>query len=93
MIELCAELGIPCEVRPVSAAELRNADEIFACTTAGGVMPASRIDGRIMGNDRPGPISVLLRDTFWARRAQGWHATPIDYEKADPGIGVPTATG
>ncbi|UEM24960.1 aminotransferase class IV (plasmid) [Skermanella mucosa] len=93
MIELCAELGIPCEVRPVSAAELRDADEIFACTTAGGVMPASRIDGRIMGNDRPGPISVLLRDRFWARRAEGWHATPIDYEKADPGIGVPAATG
>ena len=56
MIELCAELGIPCEVRPVSAAELREADEIFTCTTAGGVMPASRIDGRIMGNDRPGPF-------------------------------------
>ena len=93
MIELCAELGIPCEVRPVSAAELRDADEIFACTTAGGVMPASRIDGRIMGNDRPGPISVLLRDRFWARRAEGWHATPIDYEKADPAIGVPAATG
>ena len=83
MIELCAELGIPCEVRPVSAAELRDADEIFACTTAGGVMPASRIDGRIMGNDRPGPISVLLRDRFWARRAQGWHATPIDYGRED----------
>ena len=83
MIELCAELGIPCEVRPVSAAELRNADEIFACTTAGGVMPASRIDGRIMGNDRPGPISVLLRDRFWARRAEGWHATPIDYGRED----------
>lgn len=83
MIELCAELGIPCEVRPVSAAELRDADEIFACTTAGGVMPASRIDGRIMGNDRPGPISVLLRDRFWARRAEGWHATPIDYGRED----------
>lgn len=93
MIELCAELGIPCEVRPVSADELRAADEIFACTTAGGVMPASRIDGRIMGNDRPGPISVLLRDRFWAKRAEGWHATPIDYEKSDPGIGVPAATG
>jgi branched-chain amino acid aminotransferase len=86
MLELCEELGIPFEVRPVSAAELRDADEIFTCTTAGGVMPASRIDGRIMGNDRPGPISTRLRETFWAKRAQGWHATPIDYDKADPEI-------
>ena len=82
VMELCAELGIPLAVRPVPAAELREADEIFLATTAGGIMPASRIDGRIMGNDRPGPISARLRETFWARRAAGWHATPIDYGTA-----------
>ena len=43
-------------------------------------MPASRIDGRIMGNDRPGPVSSRLRERFWAKRRQGWHATPVDYE-------------
>ena len=82
VMELCAELGIPLAVRPVPAAELREADEIFLATTAGGIMPASRIDGRIMGNDRPGPISARLRETFWAKRAAGWHATPIDYGAA-----------
>lgn len=79
VMELCAELGLPLEVRDVSADEFRNADEIFACTTAGGIMPASRIDGRIMGNDRPGPISTLLKDLFWKKRAEGWHATAVDY--------------
>jgi branched-chain amino acid aminotransferase len=82
VIELCAELGIPLAVRPVPAAELREADEIFLATTAGGIMPASRIDGRIMGNDRPGPISSRLRETFWKKRDAGWHATPIDYSGA-----------
>ena len=66
----------------MTAAELRDADEIFLSTTAGGIMPVSRLDARILGNDRPGPISSLLRETFWAKRAQGWHATPIDYELA-----------
>jgi len=83
VIELCDELGIPCAVRPLPAAELRDADEIFLATTAGGIMPASRIDGRILGNDRPGPISARLREQFWAKRAEGWHATPIDYGSAD----------
>jgi branched-chain amino acid aminotransferase len=82
VIELCQHLGLPCEVRPVPAAELRDADEIFLSTTAGGIMPASRIDGRIMSNDRPGPISTQLRETFWARRGEGWHATPVDYGAA-----------
>lgn len=79
VLELCGELGIPGTVRPLPAAELCDADEIFLATTAGGIMPASRIDGRILGNDRPGPISSRLREVFWAKRAEGWHATPIDY--------------
>lgn len=85
VLELCAELGIPCEVRAVSAAEFRDADEIFCCSTAGGIMPASRIDGRIMGNDRPGPISTTLKERFWSKRAEGWHATPVDYAAVDEG--------
>ena len=80
--EICEQLGIPHEIRKVSAEEARNADEIFLSTTAGGVMPASRIDGRIMGNDRPGPVSTRIKDTFWARRAEGWHATPVNYAAA-----------
>lgn len=78
VIELCAEMGIPCEVRPIPVREIAEADEIFLATTAGGIMPASRIDGRIMGNDRPGPISAGLRERFWRRRAEGWHATPVE---------------
>jgi len=75
--ELCGDMDIKSEIRPITADEMRNADEVFLATTAGGIMPASRIDGRIMGNDRPGPISARLREAFWKRRAEGWHATPI----------------
>ena len=86
VIEICGDLGIPAKVGKVSAEEARQADEIFLATTAGGVMPASRIDGRIMGNDRPGPISMKIRDTFWAKRADGWRATPVDYGAAAAAI-------
>jgi branched-chain amino acid aminotransferase len=79
IFELCAELGLPWEARRLPVAELLEADEIFLATTAGGIMPASRIDRRILGNDRPGPISMRLREHFWAKRRQGWHATPVDY--------------
>ena len=49
VIELCAELDIRCSVRPVLVQELLQADEIFVTTTAGGPMPVSRINGRMMG--------------------------------------------
>jgi branched-chain amino acid aminotransferase len=79
VIELCADLGLECSVRPLSAAELRDADEIFVTSTAGGIMPVSRIDGRMMNNDGPGPVSALLQSEYWRRRSAGWHATPVDY--------------
>ncbi len=79
VFDICEALGLPWDTRRVSAAEARDADEIFLSTTAGGIMPASRIDDRIMNNDRPGPLSTAIRDAFWSRRAEGWHATPVDY--------------
>jgi len=79
VVELCAELGLEIAVRPLPVEEFLDADEVFLSTTAGGVMPVSRLEGRILNNDRPGPISTRMRDLFWAKRAQGWHATPVDY--------------
>ncbi len=87
VMELCDEIGLPCRTERITADELRNADEIFIATTAGGIMPASRIDGRIMGNDRPGQITMRLHDLFWRKREQGWHATAIDYAGGDRAAG------
>ncbi|WP_192355397.1 aminotransferase class IV [Mesorhizobium mediterraneum] len=79
VVELCEELGIRCEVRDISRNEFEAADEIFFSTTAGGIMPVSRLAKRILGNDRPGPISAQLRAAFWEKRKNGWHATPVSY--------------
>ena len=46
-------------------------------------MPASRIGTRILGNDRPGPISTLLKDTYWRKHEEGWHRTPVRPLEAD----------
>jgi branched-chain amino acid aminotransferase len=81
VIQLCEKLGVPCEVRAVPAEELRNADEIFISSTAGGVMGVTRLDARILGNDRPGAVTERLREAYWRYRAEGWEGTPIAYEE------------
>jgi branched-chain amino acid aminotransferase len=81
-IDLCGKLGVTCEVRTVPADELRNADEIFITSTAGGIMGVTRLDGRILGNDRPGPITRRLHEAYWEYRKQGWCSEPIDYALA-----------
>jgi branched-subunit amino acid aminotransferase/4-amino-4-deoxychorismate lyase len=84
VIELCEKLGLPCEVRTVTLDELREADEIFISSTAGGVIGVTRLDDRILGNDRPGPVTQRLVAAYWTFRKQGWCNEPIDYAQAVP---------
>lgn len=77
VLEMCEAMQIEAAVVPVTRAMIEDADEVFAATTAGGVMPVSRIAGRILGNDRPGPISLKLKQEYWRRHEQGWHRTPV----------------
>lgn len=77
VIDICGELGLPVRVGPMTRDDLLAADEIFTSTTAGGVMPAARIDGRILQNDRPGPVSRRIRETYWRWHEEGRHLTPV----------------
>jgi branched-chain amino acid aminotransferase len=78
--ELCDELAIPFAFANITPDELRDADEVFLSSTAGGIMPVSRVDDRILGNGRPGPLSTRMRDLYWQKHEQGWHGTPVDYD-------------
>jgi branched-chain amino acid aminotransferase len=80
VMELCEKLGIPCDARTVRLEELRNADEIFISSTAGGVVGVTRLDGRILSNDRPGPVTARLAEAYWQFRKEGWCNEPISYD-------------
>jgi branched-chain amino acid aminotransferase len=77
VLELCELQGIRAAIAPVPREMLDGADEVFTATTAGGVMPVSRVGRRIYGNDRPGPVSARLKREYWERHAQGWYYTPV----------------
>lgn len=80
VLELCQEMGLASEVRPVKGEELYTADEMFLASTAGGIMPVSRVDDHVMSGDKAGPISVQLKDLYWKKREEGWYATPVAYD-------------
>ena len=77
VIELCGMEGIPFELRKVHPDELRGADEAFATSTAGGVMPITAIDDKPLGNGAPGILTSRLFDSYWSRREAGWCGTKI----------------
>jgi branched-chain amino acid aminotransferase len=85
VLELCAAMGIEAAVAPIPRAALEEADEVFTATTAGGVMPVARVGARILGNDRPGPLSMVLKQAYWRRHEEGWYRTPVRPLEAEPG--------
>ena len=55
--------------------ELYNADEAFFTGTATEIVPISEVDGRTIGNGKPGPITRDLIRSFRKIRRSG---TPIN---------------
>lgn len=79
--DLCEMMGLPHAQRDISRAELLDADEIFMASTAGGIMPIRQINERILSNGAPGPISRKVHAEYWKKHDEGWHATPVNYDR------------
>ncbi|HKY94431.1 MAG TPA: aminotransferase class IV, partial [Kiloniellales bacterium] len=69
IIELARAAGREAEERSVGADEVRRADEVFATSTAGGVMPITRVDGVPVGDGRPGTVTLDLHGRYWQAHA------------------------
>jgi branched-chain amino acid aminotransferase len=79
VLELAAAEGVPAETTVISEATFRAGEELFATTTAGGVMPITSLDGQPVGDGRPGPLTRRLRDLYWAAHEDPRYARPVDY--------------
>jgi len=89
VIEMSRTLDIPVETRNVPAEEVRQADEAFVTSTAGGLMPVTKVDGRVLGDGKPGPISRRLCEHYWGLHQDPRYASPVQYslESSGPRLG------
>ena len=77
VFELCAEAGLEAAATELTPRDLEDADEMFICSSAGGLMPVTRLNGKPIGNGAPGMTTGLLGDLYWRKRAGGWYATDV----------------
>lgn len=82
VIELAEEHGIPNAIEPISADRLREADEIFLTSTAGGVMPVTVIDGRTIADGKPGKVTMSLRELYWEAHERSEWTSAVNYEQS-----------
>jgi D-alanine transaminase len=64
VLELARQLDVPVEERPIQLEELADAEEAFFTGTTTEIRPTVRIDGRVVGTGRPGPVTRLLFEGF-----------------------------
>jgi len=70
VFELCKENSIPVEERLFTKEELFQMDEVFLAGTGSEIMPVVEIDDKIVGNKKPGEITRLLQEKFFAKVAE-----------------------
>lgn len=64
LIGLCAKLSIPCIEKTLQRHDLYVADECLLTGTAAEVIAVTKIDGRVIGDGKPGPITQKLLEAF-----------------------------
>jgi branched-chain amino acid aminotransferase len=69
LFEVAREIGVELREETLRPGDLATADEAFITSTTRELSPVTRIDDRVLGNGRPGPVTMKLLDAY-RRRAR-----------------------
>ncbi|UXU76107.1 MULTISPECIES: D-amino-acid transaminase [unclassified Paracoccus (in: a-proteobacteria)] len=64
LLRFAREAQMQIEERPFTIAEAQAADEAFFTSASAFVMPVVEIDGAVLGDGKPGPITTRLREIY-----------------------------
>jgi len=64
VLELAAANKVPIEVREVAEDEVRRADELWLTSSSREVLAVTRLDGRPVGDGKPGPLFRVVYGAF-----------------------------
>jgi len=65
VFDLAMELKLEAAAASLTAWDLYTADEAFYSSSAGGLFPIVQVDGRRIGDGKPGPVTKRIEDIYW----------------------------
>jgi len=80
VLEASREMEIPCAERVLVMQDVYTADEVFLTGTGAELVPVVEVDGRRIGEGRPGPVFLRLLAAF--RERTKWDGVPVKGEPA-----------
>ena len=78
VINLAKELDLSINIKSISIEKLKSSDELFATSTAGGIMPITKINGKPVGSGVPGKITRELHKTYWHKHSDPDWSLSVD---------------
>ena len=75
---LAKELDLSINIKSISIEKFKSSDELFATSTAGGIMPITKINGKPVGSGVPGKITRELHKTDWHKHADPDWSLSVD---------------
>ena len=79
-IEIAIDHGYEVIQHNLAADDARTADEVFVTSTAGGIIPITKIDGRAISSGIPGPVTQELQEGYWRLHEDPHYTFKIDYD-------------
>jgi len=79
-MELCTHQKLSIEESTITLDELLDADELFATTTGGGIVPIIRVNQRSFSNSVPGELTMALQQGYWQWHRNSSMSESIDYD-------------
>lgn len=79
VIDAARALGLETRIELIPVEAAYQADEIFMCTTAGGIMPITTLDGKPVKDGKIGPVTSAIWDAYWAMKWDDRFSFPISY--------------
>lgn len=69
ILELAPAAGVPAREAPITKAQLADADELWLTSSTKEILPVTRLDGRPVGDGRPGEVFRRMYEAFQAYKA------------------------
>ena len=70
LVRLAGEGAVELEIRPVTEAELRSADEIWLSSSTKEVLAVTSLDGKPVGSGKPGPVFRRMHALYQEHKAK-----------------------
>jgi branched-chain amino acid aminotransferase len=77
--------GVPVRLRAIPAGDVVTLDEAFISSSSRGLLPLVEIDGKAIGDGKPGPLTRLLGERYLARveKEIDWLCSPDEQEDGE----------